>query len=210
MSEEYQKIPGPFQRYTEGSDKNKLIVGKWTSPELEVLAGVDWIWTEKVDGTNIRIMWDGHRVTFSGRTDNAQIPAKLIEVLRTLAPEELFEQKFAETPVTLYGEGYGAGIQSGGVYRSDMSFVLFDVRIGGFWLLRDNIEDVARALGIDVVPVAMVGTIHSAIDRVSNGFMSAWNQTREAEGLVGVTAAGLLNRQGQRIVVKVKAKDFRA
>ena len=210
MSEEYQKIPGPFRRHTEGPNKNKVIIGDWTSPELENLAGIDWIWTEKVDGTNIRIVWDGHRVTFGGRTDNAQIPAKLIEVLRQLAPEELFEQEFNGKPVTLYGEGYGAGIQSGGIYRPDMSFVLFDVKIGGFWLLREDVEDVAGALGIDVVPIALTGSIHSAIYAVNEGLMSTWNPNREAEGLVGVTAAGLLNRQGQRIIVKIKAKDFAA
>jgi hypothetical protein len=31
-----------------------------------------------------------------------------------------------------------------------------------------------------------------------------------AEGLVGVTACGLLDRAGHRLIVKVKAKDFPA
>lgn len=210
MSREYQKIPGPFRRETEGPNRNKVIPGAWSSPALEVTHRLDWIWTEKVDGTNIRIDWDGHKVTYGGRTDNAQIPAKLIAALDALVTEELFEQKFGEGPCTLYGEGYGAGVQKGGNYRPDMSFVLFDVRVGDWWLLRDDVEDVAKAMGLDVVPVVMSGTIYEAIDIVRDGLRSHWSPDYVAEGLVGVTAAGLLDRSGHRLICKVKAKDFPA
>lgn len=206
--ETYPKIPGPFKRHTEpGPDRNKLIHGLWTSPELGTLAHLDWIWTEKVDGTNIRVHWDGHRVTFGGRTEGSQIPAKLVTALQRLFTEELFEQSFNATEVTLYGEGFGAGIQSGGIYRPDQSFALFDVRCGGFWLHRDDVEDVASKLGVEIVPVALRGSIHDAIAEVKTGVTSHWNEA-EAEGLVGVAPEGLLTRRGDRIMVKVKRKDF--
>ena len=37
----------------------------------------EWQWTEKIDGTNIRCIWDAAagKLTFGGRTDNASIPA---------------------------------------------------------------------------------------------------------------------------------------
>jgi hypothetical protein len=207
---EFQKSPGPFLRETEGPNRNKLIEGAWSSPALEVTAGLNWYWTEKVDGTNIRVHWDGHKVIYGGRTDNAQIPAKLIQALDQLLPEELFEQKFNERPVTLYGEGYGAGIQKGGNYRPDMSYVLFDVRIGDWWLLRDDSLDVAESLGLDHVPLVLSGSIPAAIERVKGDLRSTWNPTLVAEGVVGVTAAGLLDRSGHRLIVKIKAKDFQA
>lgn len=207
---EYQKIPSPFLRHTDGPLRNRLIDGSWATPELEALANTEWIWTEKVDGTNIRIHWDGHRATYGGRTANAQIPAKLIQCLDTLVTEELFEQQFGETVATLYGEGYGAGIQSGGHYRADMGFVLFDVRVGDVWLLRDNVAAVADGMGIDIVPVVAHGPISGAIDLVRSGAVtSKWPGAR-VEGLVGTTATGLLDRQGRRLIVKVKAKDFAA
>lgn len=206
--EEYQKIPSPFKRHVEGPEKNKLIDGAWSSPEIEYTSGLDWLWTEKVDGTNIRIDWDGHKVTYGGRTDNAQIPAKLIAVLDGLVTEELFEQQFKDQPATLYGEGYGAGIQKGGVYRPDMSFVLFDVRVGHWWLTREGIEDVAKGMGLEVVPIVITGTIRHAIYAVRAGYTSRWNGGAIAEGLVGVTKAGLLGRDGQRLIVKVKRHDF--
>jgi hypothetical protein len=205
---EYPKIYGPYRRETEGPQRNKLIEGAWSRPEIGYLAEFQWHFTEKVDGTNIRVHWDGHKVEFGGRTDRAQIPAMLLKALLELFPEELFEQQFGDTTVTLYGEGYGAGIQKGsGNYRATPGFVLFDVRVGDWWLLRDDVVDVAAKMGIDVIPLFLTGTLHEAIDLVRNGLNSLWGNFR-AEGLVGVTTAGLLDRAGNRIMVKVKAADF--
>jgi len=210
----YPKIPSPYKRHTDGPNRNKFIIGDWATPELEYLQNSNWVWTEKIDGTNIRISWDGYKITYGGRTDNAQIPAKLITVLDSLLPEELLEQTFGNTSAILYGEGYGAGIQKGGVYRPDMSFILFDVLIGGFWLLRSSIEDIAKSLGIDCVPImdiSKVGTIHEAISAVKSKKItinSNSNSDQVIEGLVGVTSIGLLDRSGDRIMVKIKTKDF--
>lgn len=207
---EYPKVYGPYKRHTAGPDKNKLIEGEWTKPELDYLQNLEWDWTEKVDGTNIRVHWDGHRVAFGGRTDRAQIPTSLLQVLAGMFPEELFEQMFGEEPATLYGEGYGARIQkAGGNYRQDQSFVLFDVQRGNWWLRRPSVEEVAQGLGVDVVPLVLIGTIHQAIEMVRDGFESGWGGDVEPEGLVGVTKPGLLDRAGKRITVKIKTEDFR-
>jgi RNA ligase-like protein len=207
---EYQKIPGPFRRETEGPNRNRVIEGAWTSPELGYLAEADWLWTEKVDGTNIRVDWDGHRVSYGGRTDNAQIPAKLIAALNAIFAEELFEQQFGGDAVTLYGEGYGAGVQKGGVYRPDMGFVLFDVRVGNWWLRRDDVLKVAAGMGLDVAPLVFEGSIWKAIDVIRRGLPSVWNTEHRVEGIVGVTPDGLLSRSGHRLIVKVKSVDFYA
>ena len=79
---EYVKIPNIYKREEYGN--NKLIEGEYATPELEYLANIPWVWTEKVDGTNIRVQWDGHSVTFGGRTDKAQIPAHLVNKLNEL------------------------------------------------------------------------------------------------------------------------------
>jgi hypothetical protein len=205
---EYPKIYGPYNRYVDGLNRNKLIEGDWSSDELRALQSSTWQFTEKVDGTNIRVHWDGHKVSYGGRTANAQIPAKLLGRLDELFPEELFEQQFGETVVTLFGEGHGAGIQKGGGnYAAHPDFTLFDVLIGGFWLLRPNVEDVARKMGISVVPLVLVGTLHDGIARVRGGLKSWWGDF-PAEGLVGVPWVGFLDRAGRRIMVKIKTKDF--
>jgi hypothetical protein len=209
----YPKIPGPFKRHTEGPDRNKFIPWAWSSAELESLFDyTGWVFTEKVDGTNVRVHWDGHEVRFGGRTDAAQMPVKLLQILQELFPEYLLEQEFKDTEVTLFGEGYGAGIQSGGVYRPDPSFILFDVKIGNWWLLRDNVVDIGSKLGIPVVPQVLLSlhldeTIHIMGSKPVESHV-AQTPGVMAEGLVGVTDLGLLDRAGNRITVKLKTKDL--
>jgi hypothetical protein len=205
----YPKIPGPFMRFIDGPNKNQLDLDTWSRPEFDLLKDLPWEWTEKVNGTNVRVIWDGYKVRFGGRTDNAQMPIKLVEALQTIFPEELLEQKFGASPAVLFGEGCGAGIASGsGVYSQDPGFVLFDVHIEGWWLERDNLVNVAQALGIQIVPTAMIGTIEQAIALVIHGYPSYWGDFM-AEGLVGKAPMGLLTRGGERLMVKIKTKDFR-
>lgn len=205
---EYPKIYGPYNRHTSGPNRNKLIIGDWSRPEFEYLAGCEWLFTEKVDGTNVRVHWDGHRTTYGGRTANAQLQAKLVNWLDEHLPEELFEQSFGEDTATLYGEGHGAGIQKGGGnYSPTQKFVLFDVRVGNWWLQRDAVCDVAAKLGIGVVPLRLSGTLADAMAAVANGMTSDWGPFA-AEGVVGHPSAGLLDRAGNRLMVKVKAVDF--
>lgn len=132
MVKEYNKIGVIFNRDIDGT--KKLIDGDFKSETVEYLKNNIWTFTEKIDGTNIRVYWDGHKVQFFGRTDRANIPSHLVNYLNetfgTMEAEELFEQKFGETEVTLYGEGYGYKIQNGGLYRDDVSFIMFDVMIG--------------------------------------------------------------------------------
>ena len=49
---EYHKIETLFERDMEGS--KKLIEGKYRNECVEFLAPCKWIFTEKVDGTNVR------------------------------------------------------------------------------------------------------------------------------------------------------------
>lgn len=207
---EYHKIEGLYARDMEGS--KKLIEGKFRNPAVEFLKDNTWVFTEKVDGTNTSICWDGHTVTFNGRTDKAQIPAHLVNYLNsvfgTSEAEQIFEEKFGETPVILFGEGYGPKIQSGGAYRPDVSFILFDVLISGNWQPRESVEDIAKAFGIDIVPIIFEGTIQEGVDFVKAEPNSTMG-TAKMEGLVGRPKVELRDRCGKRIIVKIKVKDFK-
>jgi RNA ligase len=204
----YPKITGPFKRHTEGDLRNKLDIGNWSRPEFELLKDLPWEWTEKVDGTNVRIIWDGYRVRIGGRTDDAQMPLFLRDMLDQVFTEELLEQQFGKDPVILFGEGYGARIQKGGGnYRPDPGFVLFDVKVGDWWLLRHSVVDVANSLGLDVVPTVLVNNVAAAISYVKGGFRSLWGDF-EAEGLVGKPPMGLTARDGDRLLMKIKTKDL--
>ena len=225
--ETYHKIQTLFKRHLDGPKKGKMIRGEWTTNELKYLADNQWEFTEKVDGTNIRIgMWAGfEEPEFAGRTDNAVLPKPLLEMLTEHFTVERFERADLHlNPIILFGEGYGPKIQNGGNYRSDQSFVLFDVKIGDWWLTRPDVDDVAVKLGIESVPTIGYGTLHDAIDIVSSGItfneqgavkrwgsgglQSMWGNF-EAEGIVARPSVPLFNRKGERIITKIKAVDFR-
>jgi hypothetical protein len=206
---EYHKIETLFERDMEGS--KKLIEGKFRNKTIEFLKDNEWDFTEKIDGTNIRVVWDGHNVSFWGRTDNAQIPNHLMDRLNVLfstnEAEEMFEQKFGENFVMLFGEGYGVKIQKGGLYRNDVDFILFDVLVGDIYLERENVEDVAKAFGIDVVPIIFSGTLSKAVEYIKNNPDSTFG-TAKMEGLVGRPKVEVFDRRGNRVIVKIKVCDF--
>ncbi len=203
---EYPKIQTIFKRCQEkGPNRNKVIYGDWTKSEFEALKDVKWEATEKIDGTNICVNWDGEIVTFGGREDNAQIPAKLVNYLVQKFNRELFVDM---PPMTLYGEGYGAGIQKvGKMYGEDQRFILFDVVCGGLWLERKNVEDIANKLDLRVVEIMAYVTLDEAIECVKVGAASALGKGT-AEGLVLRAPCGLLDRQGNRLICKIKTRDF--
>ena len=207
---EYHKIETVFNRSTDG-DK-RLIWGDYRNETVEYLADNIWQFTEKIDGTNIRIHWDGHNVEIGGRTDRAQIPKHLMDYLSAtfLTPEveELFEQTYGEKDVMLFGEGYGAKIQNGGDYRSDVSFILFDVLIGDNWQSREWVEATAKMFNVDVVPIVLEGTIGDGIDYVMQHNNSTIGNAI-MEGVVGRPKVEMKDRLGNRIIVKIKWKDFK-
>ena len=206
---EYLKIPNIYKREEYGS--NNLIEGLYTKPELEYLAGLEWSWTEKVDGTNIRVVWDGYRVSFKGRTDKADIPKALLEKLEELfggeSKEELFESLFGQKPAILYGEGYGGKIQSGGDY-GDVNFILFDAIVDGYWLKMANVQEIASSFGINYVPIVGSGTLNEAVEYIKSHPKSQL-RNRELEGIVVRPMVPLFYRNGEPIMVKIKCRDFR-
>lgn len=210
----YEKIDTLFARDMGGT--KKLINGAFRNPTVEYLANLDWDWTEKVDGTNIRVYWDGHTVTLGGRTDNAQIPVDLVNYLNetfcTPVAEEIFEQQFGEKEVILFGEGYGRKIQKvGSKYIPDgVSFILFDVLIGDNYQERIWVEQTAMAFGVQVVPIVGHGTLYDAVRFVKCHPNSTIAQEDvEMEGVVCRPAQELKDRRGERIIVKIKWGDIK-
>lgn len=208
----YTKIETLYNRSLDG-DK-KLIPGDYRSKTIRLLKDVTWIGTEKIDGTNIRIIWDGYSISFAGRTNKSVIPSflndKLTEMFCNPETEQVFEQLFGENEVILFGEGYGNRIQKiGHLYRPDNSFILFDVYVvkTDLWLQRDAIEDIARALGIDAVPIVFEGTLDEAVAYVKTCPQSTIG-TASMEGIVCKPIVDVLTRNKERVIVKVKVRDF--
>lgn len=207
---EYMKISNIFKF----DEKYRTILGM--TEICDALKDIQWIGTEKIDGTNIRIYWDGHAIEIAGRTDKTQIPSHLLEYLKsiflTVEMEYVFEQMFGEKETYLFGEGYGFKIQdNGGAYfknNKDVGFVLFDVNIDGFDLSRNNVNNIAQKLGLEAVPVIFKGTLNEAINYVKQHHMSTLgNNDHEMEGLVLQPVIKLYDERHKPIKCKCKYRD---
>jgi ATP-dependent RNA circularization protein (DNA/RNA ligase family) len=171
-----------------------------------------WTWTEKIDGTNIRVIWKDGKLSFGGRTDNAQIHAELVKWLYAHVTPEALTVAFPPdvTGAVIYGEGYGPGIQKGGgLYADKKKLIVFDVRVGEWWLSDENMRDVASKLSLDAVPLLGEMSLADATEKVRAGFPSLLNGGKaQAEGMVGRPSEALFDKKGSRLIVKLKTKDF--
>lgn len=227
MVDFYPKINGPYKRHNDGPNKGDLIMGDWACPEFDFLQFNTWEFIEKIDGTNIiidiRRSEDWLHINYYGRTANAVIPKPLLARLEDLFPAT--KSKFNATPreilvgrwmldkdidnITLYGEGIGGKIQSGR-YGPEFDFVLFDVKIGQFWLTYDNVLDVADNLELSVAPHLGMGDLHDGFELVKDAenFKSVFNEGGYIEGIIARPELQLFNRKGERVTTKIKVRDF--
>lgn len=243
--QKYHKIHSPFNR----DDKGNFIFSEWARPEFELLQDVLWTIREKVDGTNIRVMWDRDphsdtydQVFFGGRTDNAQIPDHLMKVLEKTFTPERFSKAFdgQDRPGTdmsgawfgrmiLHGEGFGSKIQKiGSQYISDgAGFVLFDVELVHpytdecTFMAEETITEFADKLDIARVPLHEPQTLRSIINEVGDtsrsdliprSSMKLGKPTEEnppIEGFVVHPLYEMQDRRGDRIITKIKYRDFK-
>jgi hypothetical protein len=200
----YHKIDSVFKRDPETNNK-RFIMGAYSRPEFAYLKDAAWVGTEKVDGTNIRLT---HH-SLQGKTDNAQIHQGLFAHLLTV--QEKLRNSDLPTDILLYGEGYGAKIQSGGQYIPDgQSFVLFDVVINGNFQSRYDVLDIATKLNIPSVPILGAKTLEAWVEAISQGqyIKSLLHPSAKNEGVVLRPLYELKTRVGDRIITKLKFKDF--
>lgn len=202
-----------------------------TNIRLEVT--IEIVYSEANEEGIRQILGVKFNVDYKGKTDNAQIPPTLRKHLEDNYPpekvlaawglksyipyEEWKDHKWEiiddiPTKWTIYGEGYGAGIQSGGGYiRNGVSFIVFDSKVDNLYLEWNSTKDIAEKLKAPTVPFIGKMTIEEAIDVVSIGFKStiAEDKNLDAEGLVLRPEVPIYDRMGNRVITKIKTVDFR-
>ena len=155
----------------------------------------------------------GSTITIKGRTDAAQIPPDLREAIEILFTKEKLGAVFAEKNpnlVEFFGEGYGPKIQSGGYYAKQVGFVLYDVVIDRWWLIRDAVREIGEKLGVYVVPEIGIMEEAEIIAHVKSQPLGkfALVQPHVAEGVVCRSEPLMLFRNGEPIKWKLKTKEF--
>lgn len=224
---EYLKIHSLWKRegwyFEEGKKKDEnyqkgrqsFIVGDYAKPVFGNIK--KWRVDEKIDGTNVRIMWGRPNVgampvlTFGGRTNNAQMPCHLLAKLQEMFTDEKMIETFLNSnSVIMFGEGYGPKIQAAGAnYRKDPSFILFDIWIDGWWLERNSVKEIALKMGLDVVPEIGIMTEEEIVEFVKSKPLSTCSLTPQMmEGVVCRAEPLVLMRNGKPIMFKLKCKEF--
>lgn len=118
---------------------------------------------------------------------------------------------------TIYGEGYGKGIQKAGPHyiKDGVSFIAFDVKVTekngqSTYLNKPQRDAILDEIGIPKVIEVDPMTIDEAIEYVKKGFDDPIAEEKgfKAEGLVLKTPDGLRRKNGERLCVKIKTCDF--
>jgi hypothetical protein len=221
---EYHKINALYNRWRKEFDPlETLPVGKkfgdfkdgeFACEEFEYLFHNQWVWSEKLDGTNIRIYADWsenlekHIYTVKGKDVNSVIPKDLMDwVWKWIETnQKSIHKTLPNKDVVLYGEGIGKGIQKVGHHYGQQHFKLFDVYINGFWLKKEAVKDIASKINLDTV-TTWTGTIQDAIDKVKTLPKSTFGDFT-LEGYVGEPLVRLLDAHHKRIITKIKVCDF--
>lgn len=215
---DYHKIDSLYKR----DKKGKIIINDYSKKEFEFLKDIIWIATEKVDGTNIHfdLITDSDsnvtNITINGRTDKAEIPDYLLNQLESVKDKLIKTKVFKpNSKIQIFGEGYGNKIQDGSCYSDTQKFIVFDIVIIGenkkWYLDRDTVQRITEEIGLDIVPVIFIDTLSEIENYVKYGIgsMVAENDNVMAEGVVCVPSVPLFDNKGERIIVKIKTKDYK-
>lgn len=210
----FPKITTVFDRDPE-TDYSTLLDGEYAEPEFAYLADAEWVFREKIHGTNLRLIWQPSEsvpAMLKGRKESSQVPSFLNDaILNREGLVARLREQFGDTPACLYGEGYGHKVQKEGErYIPDgHDFCLFDVKVGGWWLREDDVTDVAEGVDLTRAPIVGTGTLREMVEMVKGGFLSEVAQEPlMAEGIVAHPRVELFNRDNDRVLTKVKHEDF--
>ena len=194
--------------------RQSFVEGDYSCPEFGNIKS--WHVEEKIDGTNIRVMLsENGDIRFGGRTEKAQIPCHLLDVLQDTFSIGNISKTFPSEDnllpsIILYGEGYGPKIQNGGCYRDDPGFILFDVFIYGWWLRRDDVYDIAEKLNIPHAPFIDYMSELEVVEYVKSKPQSLCSKKPQAmEGVICRSDPLMLFRDGTPVLWKLKCKDFK-
>ena len=192
---------------------HKLQPRQWQYPFYN-FKNLQWIGTEKVDGTNVRVAWWNGSLKILGRRNRSQIPSRLLEYLNWLFNP--YKNYRLLDGIVLYGEGYGGKIQKRGKdYSEHENFVVFDIKREDTWFTREQMKGFLDTCfneeghKLNLVPILRVGTLTHLVREVSRGIKSDWGNF-QAEGLV--VTPSVLTFYGQRKVrlkAKLKTKDLK-
>jgi len=210
--------------FTRSKETNRLNFGELRNQANSVIK--KWTISEKIDGTNIRVIFTLSGFEVRGRSDNAQIHPHLVDAVKNLFDHDKVVSYFRayrgqDLPenwsVTFYGEGYGAGVQKGAMYSASKRFRCFDLMLGeDWWVDDDEMRRVCSDIDIPTAPHlgyfdSIPVTLADLKQLIPFSLVAQCEAGHEvmAEGVVAKPTVVLLDRHGDRIVWKLTFREFK-
>ena len=132
----------------------------------------------------------------------------------TPTKEGLYGVGLEETPIYIYGEYFGNGIQKCGkrYIKDGNDFLVFDIKQQGWWLPKEMRDSLCEKLSLKTVPFLGFMTLSEIEEKVKDGFETAFDNAFDKslleEGIVARPTIPLFDGRGNRIIVKVKHCDY--
>lgn len=149
----YQKIQCPFLRV---NPKDKIVdVNQYSDKYADLLKTTLFSATEKVDGINLNIIYDGNDVWYQGHTDSSNWSQDESDWINkhycNYEFTQLCEQQFGEKTVQFCGELIGPKIQKNRYGLDDYKFVVFDIKINNVYINREAVKEITNTMLMDTV-----------------------------------------------------------
>lgn len=227
----YPKINTIYKR----SKKGELLLGEYSTEIFKYLSSIPWMWTEKIDGTNFRIIWNAPEddihpnwvavaegLDYSGKTDKASFSEQqrrgLDDTMEAIYLRLVKSEQLHSSRLVIFGELLGPGIQKD-LYKAYTQgthrIVLYDIwDANKSWYSRSAVEAIADQLGLDVVPIIGYGTLPELTEYVwHNAPPSNFDPDVAIEGIVARSEVPLFEKDGRghyhQVITKIKVKDFK-
>lgn len=203
----YPKIQSPYMR----NEKGEFL------PEfsLQIFAYLNqnpWLIYEKVDGFNVRVMWDGENVTFNGKSDNTAFTAAQLIYLSSIFPTKLFLQF---DPCVIYGELVGPKCNANVYKLKEHEFILFDsYRMStASWQGPDFLGELCQIFKIRRSPCIAVMLLNYCVKQFFYQTIDDSYRTstlfpgKASEGFILRPECELTTNRNERVITKLKFRD---
>lgn len=183
--------------------------GMYRDPMVAFLANNSWEIRRKIDGENIRIRWDGEQALWNGKTNNFVCSGDFHNYMNGTFLEEIFEEEFGrDKEVIIFGEKMGPKTQGNELKLDEDEVIIYDVCIDGYWLDKWAVKNIADYFKIRTCYDLMGPDVQHEwrlpmiINAVAHGQFEDW------EGIVAVPKVECRDQKRNRVIVKVKNKDY--
>jgi len=218
MSLAYAKTINLWKRDLE----TKLVIpSEYSEPEFENVNY--WQVTEKIDGRNMRIIFEHPMyplvnvpvVRIGGRTERSRNPSNLVSYMESFFTQARMSLTFPDAKeVILFGEGIGTKIQGKNHPYSDKpNFILFDVWVDGNWQTQERVREIAWIFCVRHAPVIFnhvtkEDIINYLLDKPNSLLGRHNHKDFVMEGIIARSDPLMLFRNGKVLKFKLKINDM--